>query len=122
LPPRTMSAPLPKLKLMAVFVLTRVNGPNYDLSRPRREQVGWLEHAAFMDGLLAEGFVLLGGPLEDGEQVLLIVEAGDERDVTARLAADPWEPMGILRTGSLQRWELWLDYRAAAAAVEADRN
>jgi len=107
---------------MAVFVLTRINGPNYDQSLPRREQAGWREHASFMDGLLAEGFVLLGGPLADGQQVLLVVEAADEQEVTARLAADPWEPAGILVTGSMQRWELWLDGRAVVAAGGASRR
>ena len=52
---------------MALFVLMMVNGPAYDRSRPRREQRGWDEHAAFMGGLLAEGFVVLGGPIGDGK-------------------------------------------------------
>jgi uncharacterized protein YciI len=100
---------------MAVFVLTQVNGPNYDASRPRREQAAWPEHAAFMDDLLAGGFVIMGGPLQDDRHVLLIVEAADEQEVTSRLAADPWRPMGILATESVQRWNIWLDSRAASA-------
>lgn len=98
---------------MAVFVLTQVNGPNYDESRHRREQAAWAEHAAYMDRLLADGFVIMGGPLGDGQHVLLILEAAHEEEVTARLAADPWRPMGILATKSLQRWDVWLDGRTA---------
>jgi len=98
---------------MAVFVLTRVNGPNYDDSRERRDQDAWTEHAAFMDRLLEDGFVIMGGPLDDGRQVLHIVQAADEREVAERLAGDPWEPMGILRTARIQRWDVWLDSRAA---------
>jgi hypothetical protein len=49
---------------MAVFAVTLVNGPRYDESRPRREQDGWDEHAAFMDALVDDGFVILGGPSE----------------------------------------------------------
>jgi uncharacterized protein len=101
---------------MAVFVLTRVNGPNYDDSRERRDQDAWTEHAAFMDRLLDDGFVIMGGPLEDGRQVLHIVEAADEQEVMDRLAGDPWEPMGILRTAGIQRWHVWLDGRAAVAS------
>ena len=56
----------------------------------RREQAGWDEHAAFMDGLVAEGRVILGGPIGDGTDVLLVVEAADEDDLRAMLAADPW--------------------------------
>jgi len=97
---------------MAVFVLTQVNGPNYDRSRHRRDQAGWAEHAAYMDELLAGGFVIMGGPLDDGEHVLLIVQAEDEEEVSQRLAGDPWRPMGILATKSLQRWDVWLDSTA----------
>ena len=97
---------------MAVFVLNQVNGPNYDESRRRREQRAWFEHAAYMDKLLEDGFVILGGPLDDGEHVLLILQAADEQEVADRLAGDPWRPMGILATESLQRWNLWLDGRA----------
>ena len=118
---------------MALFVLTMMNGPEYDRSRPRREQRGWDEHAAFMDKLLAEGFVVLGGPIGDGEKVMLVVEAADEKEVRRRLGPDPWAPMGVLVIGSTQPWTIWLDSRpwtpaaadAAAtprAAASASRN
>jgi uncharacterized protein YciI len=97
---------------MAVFVLTQVNGPNYDASKHRREQTAWSDHAAYMDKLLADGFVIMGGPLDDGEHVLLILQAADEQEVADMLALDPWRPMGILATKTLQRWEVWLDSRA----------
>jgi uncharacterized protein YciI len=93
-----------------------VNGPNYDHSRQRREQDGWAEHAAFMDALLDEGFVILGGPIGDGEQVLVIVEAADEGEVRARYAGDPWKPMGILEIGEIQPWTIWLDGRGETRA------
>jgi uncharacterized protein YciI len=64
-----------------------------------------------MDGLVEEGFVLLGGPVGDGSRVLLAVEADDEAAVRARLAADPWEPLGVLRLERLEPWSLWLDGR-----------
>jgi len=99
---------------MALFVLTMVNGPAYDRSRPRREQRGWEGHAAFMDGLLAEGFVVLGGPIGDGEKVMLVVEAGSEREVRTRMEPDPWAPMGVLEIGSVQPWTIWLDSRPFA--------
>jgi hypothetical protein len=97
--------------LMAVFALTEVAGPNWDASRVRREQEGWDEHAAFMDGLVDDGFVILGGPIGDGERVLLVVEAADEAEVEARFAADPWLPAGILRIASIEPWTIWLDAR-----------
>jgi uncharacterized protein len=102
---------------MAVFAVTMVNGPRYDRSRPRREQVGWDEHAEFMDALLDDGFVILGGPIGDGEQVLVIVEAADEDEVRARYAEDPWKPMGILEIGEIRPWTIWLDGRSRAPAA-----
>ena len=39
----------------------------WDHSRARREQAGWSEHAAFMDALAEEGFVVLGGPIGEGD-------------------------------------------------------
>ena len=49
---------------MAMFhvVLLR-SGPHWDPGRPLEEQSGWAEHAAFMDGLVDDGFIVLGGPL-----------------------------------------------------------
>ncbi|HYS31596.1 MAG TPA: YciI family protein [Streptosporangiaceae bacterium] len=96
---------------MAVFALTVINGPNYNDSRPRREQERWTEHAAFMDRLVADGVVILGGPIGDGTHVLVVVEAADEPQVRTLLAGDPWEPMGILRIGAIQPWTIWLDGR-----------
>ena len=100
---------------MAFFVLTMINGPRYDPARERREQDGWDEHAAFMDGLVDTGFVVLGGPIGDGEQVMVVAEAPGEAEVRARLAGDPWRPLGILEIGEVRPWTVWLDGRACPA-------
>ena len=55
---------------MFLVIRTR-SGPDYDLERPLEQQSGWEEHAAFMDGLVDEGFVVLGGPLADEYRVAL---------------------------------------------------
>jgi len=97
---------------MPHFVLTMLHGPSWDSSRGIREQDGWDEHADFMDGLVEEGFVILGGPIGNGEQVQLVVEAADEPAVRAPLAEDPWAAMGLLQIGDIRPWELWLDGRS----------
>ena len=66
---------------MATFALSTEHGPHWDESRGIREQDAWAEHAAFMDGLVDEGFILVGGPLGDGEHTLHMVEADDEREI-----------------------------------------
>jgi uncharacterized protein YciI len=96
---------------VAVFAVTEIAGPNWDASRARREQTGWDEHAAFMDALVGDGFVVLGGPIGDGERVLLVVEAEDEAAVRARFAPDPWLPAGVLEIASIEPWTIWLDAR-----------
>jgi uncharacterized protein YciI len=93
------------------FALTFGPGPGWDPALPRRGQPEWDAHAAFMDHLVEEGFVLLGGPVGDDGRVLLAVEAADAAEVRSRLAEDPWEPLGILRLERLEPWSLWLDGR-----------
>jgi uncharacterized protein len=56
-------------------------GPNRDLSKGTREQPLWDEHAAFIDQLVADGFILMGGPLVDEAGSLLIFNAEDENEV-----------------------------------------
>lgn len=94
---------------MSYYVVTRARGPAWDHRRSRREQDGWDEHAAFMDALAEEGFVVLGGPLGegDGDDALLVVDAESETAVRERLATDPW-PEGMLTTASIRRWNVLL--------------
>jgi hypothetical protein len=94
---------------MAFYAVTMVHGPNWDPARPIREQDGWDEHARFMDELVDAGFVYFGGPIDDGEQALLAVTAGDEPEVVARMDSDPWASLGVLRIGEIRRWSIWLD-------------
>ena len=68
------------------LAVRRGRGPAWDATRPLRGQALWTEHAAFMNGLAAEGFVVLGGPLGDGREVLLIIDADGEGTVRARTA------------------------------------
>ena len=91
------------------FLVTRTHGPSWDATLLRREQPGWDAHAAFMDDLVEERFVVLGGPVGegDGHSALLLVEADSEADVCARLAADPWG-QDMLATQSVEPWTIFL--------------
>ena len=97
------------------YLVERARGPAWDWSKRRREQAGWDEHAAFMDGLTEQGLVVLGGPVGegDGENVLLVVDAQGEAEIHARLADDPWGS-DMLTTASVKPWSAWL--RADAPA------
>jgi uncharacterized protein YciI len=100
------------LSAMTRFAVTMVHGPNWDESKSGlgglRQQAAFDEHATFMDRLVEDGFIVLGGPLGDGEQALLIVEAVDEAEVRTVMAEDPWKPMGVLDIGEIRRWTIWL--------------
>jgi uncharacterized protein len=96
---------------MSYFLVTEGRGRSWDGSRARREQDDWDAHAAFMDGLVDEGFVVLGGPVGDGARVLLVVESESVGHVEARLAEDPWMPMEVLQVEAIEPWEILLDGR-----------
>jgi uncharacterized protein len=91
---------------LSTYVVLRERGPGWDWSRDMRAQDGWDEHAAFMEGLVDDGFVLLGGVLEDG-RALHVVEAGSEDAVRARFAEDPW-PVEMLDVATVMAWEILL--------------
>jgi uncharacterized protein YciI len=96
---------------MANFAVTLVHGPGWNSARPIRSQDGWDGHAAFMDGLVDDGFIILGGPIGDGDRTLHVVEAPDEGAIRARLAEDPWASARLLEVGAIEPWALWLDGR-----------
>ena len=92
------------------FVLERRRGPEWDPSRPMEGQSGWVEHAAFMDGLVDAGVVVLGGPLADERRVVLVVEAPSEEDVRTVLGEDPWSGSHLVLE-SVDAWTIRLDGR-----------
>ena len=97
---------------MAMFhVVLRRTGPRWDRSRPMEEQSDWPAHASFMDGLVDEGFVVLGGPLADEERVVQVVEAESEDAVRATLARDPWTETH-LEVEAIDSWAIRLDGRS----------
>jgi uncharacterized protein YciI len=64
-----------------------------------------------MDAMVAEGFIVLGGPIEGDRDVLLIVDAPSEASVHERLATDNWSANGMLTTVAVERWTILLDGR-----------
>jgi hypothetical protein len=91
------------------YLVREGHGPAWDDARSRREQVGWDEHARFMDALVDEGVAVLGGPVGenlDGD-ALLLLELDGEEDVRDRLASDPWMDT-VLRIVSIEPWTVWL--------------
>ena len=95
------------------LVVLRRCGPEYDHSKPLEEQSGWDEHAAFMDALVDDGFIVLGGVLADEVRTAHAVEADSENAIRERLARDPWSGTHLL-VDSIDQWTIRLDSRAPA--------
>ena len=94
------------------YAVLREPGERWNSKLSLRRQEQWNEHAAFMDALVDDGFVILGGPLGNREEkFLLIIAAESVQAIEARLSDDPWTPLGLLRTASIESWEILLDTR-----------
>jgi hypothetical protein len=95
---------------MMFLVILRRSGSEYDHSKPLEEQSGWRDHAEFMDGLVDDGFIVLGGVLGDELRTAHAVEASSEDEVRERLAQDPWSGSHLV-VDSIDRWTIRLDAR-----------
>ena len=90
------------------FVVIRTHGPSWDESRSLEEQADWPAHAEFMDALAAEGFITIGGPLEETPDTLLVITARDTLEIELRLSADPWSRDGHLTVKDCRPWHVRL--------------
>jgi hypothetical protein len=92
------------------LVILRQSGPEFDRARPLEEQSRWSEHAAYMDALVDDGFIVLGGPLAGDGRVAHAVEAASPKAVRETLGRDPWSETH-LRVESIEPWTIRLDAR-----------
>ena len=100
---------------MPVFAVTTAKGANWDHARDIREQPFWDQHAAFAEGLVDRGVIILGGPVgsdDDEDIALMAVEASDEDALRLVFDADPWAVHQVFRIKDVRTWRLWLDGRA----------
>lgn len=104
---------------MSLFAVTREAGPSWTAGKGAFEQVGVDSHAAYMNGLAGEGFVLFAGPLAGTEhdriRVLLIADAVSETDIQRRLSDDPWERDQHIVTTLIESWTLFVGAQRSAS-------
>jgi uncharacterized protein YciI len=91
-------------------VVVARSGPNWRSGAPLEEQSGWSDHAAFMDALTEQGFIVLGGPLEDERRVVHVVHADSAAAIRETLAGDPWSETH-LQIEAIDEWTIRLDGR-----------
>ena len=94
--------------MQQLFAVLLVRGATYQHGQPLEKQDEWDAHARFMDALVDEGLVKLGGPLEGTNEVLLIFRAQSEDEIRQRLVTDPWHRMGLLQISRMMPWTLRL--------------
>ena len=87
-------------------VLLRQSGPQFDPALPLDRQSGWEEHAAYMDSLVADGVIVLGGPLLSG-RVAHAMQAESEEELRAIWARDPWHESHLV-VRSIEPWTIRL--------------
>ncbi len=93
---------------MSFFVVINEQGPSWVEGRPMRDQAMWTEHAAFVNSMMYDGFVVLGGPIGSGNphRALLVISTESESTARERLEKDPWIRDGMLRIGSIDPWTI----------------
>ena len=92
------------------LLILRRSGPQWDTSKPLEEQSDWAAHASFMDALVADGFIILGGPLSDEHRVAHAVQAESEAAIRETLARDPWSETHLV-IDTIEPWTIRLDAR-----------
>jgi uncharacterized protein YciI len=100
------------------LVVLRRSGPEWNPALPLEEQSDWPAHADFMDRLVEDGFIVLGGPLADEVRTAHAVEAESEDEIRATLARDPWSGTHLV-VDTIEPWTIRLDARRLQGVHEA---
>lgn len=96
---------------MAMFLVElHRSGPRWESSAALEQQSDWAAHATFMDALVDDGFIVLGGPLADEFRIVHAIDAESVEAVRATLAHDPWSETH-LQIASITPWTIRLDGR-----------
>ena len=90
------------------FVVIETRGSAWDDSRQMDDQTGFPAHATFVDSLVAERFILLGGPLEGTRDLVLVIQAKDCSQIMGRMAGDAWIQNGLLSVRGCKPWRIRL--------------
>src|SRR5947209_20517301 len=97
------------------FIVISSAGPNRHPSKGTREQPLWDEHATFIDKLVDEGFIFMGGPVVNAagltHRALLIVKAEDQNEEREKVKRDHWFTHGITQLEIVKSVQVFIDAR-----------
>lgn len=109
---------------MSYFAVIREAGPAWTDDKGSFEQPGVNDHASFMNTLVDQGFVLVGGPLAGSEhgrvRVLLIVDAASDTEIRSRLSDDPWSLTQRLVIVSIEVWNIFVGAQRLSPRVDGE--
>ena len=94
-----------------LYLVFRDPGPAWVPGVPTRQQPLWTEHAAFIDRVFEQGWIVLAGPYADWSRALIVVQAGSAAEASALFRDDPWARHGILLESEIIEWTIFLDSR-----------
>jgi len=90
-------------------VVLRQSGPEFDPALPLEEQSDIAEHAAYMNELVRDGHIVLGGILPN-LRTAHAMEAESEQEVRELWSRDPWYGSHLILE-SIEPWDIRLDSR-----------
>jgi len=64
------------------------------------------DHLAYLQSLLKEGTLVLGGPVGDGSGAMLVLHADSEQEVRSAIARDPYTAAGVGVDHVLRPWKV----------------
>ena len=96
-----------RTRIVRVVVRFRA-GPTWT-SGPPDDQPGWDEHAAFVDGLVARGTMVMGGPFADFSGTQIVLENVTEDEARELLARDPFVANGVFVLDDVRAWNIYVD-------------
>ena len=96
-----------RTKVVRVVVRWRA-GPAWT-SGSTEEQVGWDEHAAFIDELIERGIFVMGGPYSDYSGAHTLLENVSEDEARELVLQDPFVANRVFELEDVRAWNVYVD-------------
>lgn len=82
---------------------------------PPQAQPGWDAHEAFIDELVAQGTVVMGGPYSDYGGSMVLLEGIDVEAARRLVDRDPFVRNGVFVLEDVREWTVYVDTLTAPA-------
>jgi uncharacterized protein len=96
-----------RTRIVRVMVRWRA-GPTWTSGTPQ-DQLGWDEHAEFIDQLIADGTFVMGGPFADNSGSLTLLENVDVEEARELMQRDPFVQNGVFELEDIRAWHVYVD-------------